>query len=162
MVLIRDYRREDFDTLWQIDQKCFAPGIAYSRIELALFMRRAGSFTLVADRAGGNARPGASSIVGFLVGESNRRGVGHVITIDVLEGSRRSGAGSLLLTVAEGRFRAAGCRGVVLETAVDNTSALAFYERHQYAVTKTIPGYYANGADALVLRKDLAAEGGSA
>jgi len=31
-----------------------------------------------------------------------------------------------------------------------------FYKRHGYSVVKTIPRYYSNGVDALVLQKDLA------
>ena len=42
---IRDYRPQDFDELWQLDQSCFAPGIAYSRFELMRYIRRRGAFT---------------------------------------------------------------------------------------------------------------------
>ena len=38
---------------------------------------------------------------------------------------------------------------------MDNLAALAFYKRHQYFVVKTVPRYYSNGVDALVLEKDL-------
>jgi ribosomal protein S18 acetylase RimI-like enzyme len=36
---------------------------------------------------------------------------------------------------------------------------LLFYKRHGYEVVKTIPRYYSNGVDALVLRKELEAAG---
>lgn len=148
--VLRDFRTEDFEVLWSIDQKCFPPGIAYPRRELAAYIQRRGSFTIVAEAA---ATP--SAIAGFIVAEASRRGVGHIITIDVLPDSRRSGLGSKLLAAAETRLRQAHCQTVVLETAVDNASALAFYKRHQYSVVKTIPRYYSNGVDALVLEKDL-------
>src|SRR5207244_6990912 len=48
-VTIRDFHSRDFETLWRIDQQCFAPGISYSRPELAAYMHAAGSFTLVAE-----------------------------------------------------------------------------------------------------------------
>jgi len=38
---------------------------------------------------------------------------------------------------------------------VDNRAALAFYKTHEYNVVKTIPRYYSDGVDALVLKKDL-------
>jgi ribosomal protein S18 acetylase RimI-like enzyme len=63
--------------------------------------------------------------------------------------------GSKLLTAAEDRLRSQACRNVILETAVDNISALGFYKRHQYAVLKVSPRYYSNGVDALVLGKSL-------
>jgi ribosomal-protein-alanine N-acetyltransferase len=155
---LRDFRKEDFETLWSIDQRCFPPGIAYSKRELGLYIRNRSAFTLVAEM--GFARPqppGETSVVtilGFLVAEA-RRAVGHIITIDVLQGARRSGVGSRLLTEAESRLLAARCDKVYLETAVDNRNALIFYKRHGYFLNNVVPGYYSNGVDALVLQKDL-------
>ncbi len=54
---IRDFQPSDFDALWRIDQDCFPPGISYSRTELKLYMRRRGSFTLVAVDAAPSASP---------------------------------------------------------------------------------------------------------
>jgi ribosomal-protein-alanine N-acetyltransferase len=168
--IIRDFQPADFETLWRIDQDCFPPGISYTRTELKVYMRRRGSFTLVAadaapsattttvpdsGKAGKHSPPIASAnLAGFLVAEADRHS-GHIITIDVIAAARRSGVGSLLLRAAEDRLRSAGCRSVELETAVDNISALSFYKRHAYSVIKTFPRYYSNGVDALVLRKDL-------
>ena len=152
---IRDFQAADFDTLWRIDQDCFPPGISYSRAELKAYMRRRGSFTLLAiNEATANASANGS-VAGFIVAEADNRCSGHIITIDVLSGARRSGVGSLLLQGAEDRLRVARCRTVELETAVDNLSALAFYKRQGYSVIKTFPRYYSNGVDALVLHKDL-------
>lgn len=150
-IALRDFRRQDFNSLWRIDQECFAPGIAYSRLELAAYIRLRGAFTVVAEPAGES--PG--QVLGFIVAQANRRGIGHILTIDVPPGSRRLGVGSKLLATAEERLRAASCRSVVLETAVDNAAALAFYKRHQYSVVKTIPRYYSNGVDAFVLEKEI-------
>lgn len=144
--LIRDAKPEDFETLWRIDQQCFAPEIAYSREELRTYILRRGGFTLVATNR--------DSIGGFLVAQNGT--TGHIITIDVLKADRRAGVGSLLLRSAEERLAASGSRSVGLETAVDNQSALAFYKRHSYNVVRTWPHYYANGVDALVLEKWLA------
>jgi ribosomal protein S18 acetylase RimI-like enzyme len=60
-----------------------------------------------------------------------------------------------LLRAAEGRLWEAGCQSVILETAVDNKTAISFYKGHHYSVIKTLPGYYSNGVDAFVLKKDL-------
>jgi len=162
---LRDFRREDFDTLWRIDQECFPPGISYSQLELAAYIRRWGSFTLVAESAGRNGQrmPGevepSTVTLGFLVAEAGRRGTGHILTIDVLPAARRCGVGSKLLSAAEDRLRAIKCRRVFLETAVDNQAALVFYKKHGYSLTKTIPRYYSNGIDAFVLQKDLLSQG---
>lgn len=142
---IRDFKPEDFETLWYIDQECFPAGIAYSRPELKAYIRHQGAITLIAvdgDRIGG-----------FIVAHGGV--TAHVITIDVIASARRLGVGSLLLRAVEDRLQAAGSRAIGLETAVDNISALAFYKRHGYSVIRTWPRYYPNGVDALVLRKDL-------
>ena len=155
---LRQFRREDFDSLWRIDQECFPPGIAYSRVELAAYIRLRGAFTVVAETHRDNGGPAVASrsrVLGFIVAQANRRGVGHILTIDVPPASRRFGVGSKLLTTAEDRLRAAPCHSVVLEAAVDNSAALAFYKRHHYSVMKMIPRYYSNGVDAFVLEKEL-------
>jgi [ribosomal protein S18]-alanine N-acetyltransferase len=158
---IRGFRRSDFQTLWEIDQKCFARGISYTQFELLTYMRRPRAFTLVAERVPGDdpeawAAADGANTVGFLVAEAGRQ-TGHIITIDVLEGARRSGLGSRLLAAAEERLREQGCRAVVLEAAVDNAAALAFYKKHEYFLVKIEPRYYSNGTDAFVLKKDLLA-----
>jgi ribosomal-protein-alanine N-acetyltransferase len=161
---LRDFRHEEFETLWRIDQQCFAPGISYSRLELATYLQRPGAFALVADKpqVGQTGTLGRSSkiqsqvtTVGFIVAETGSLGTGHIITIDVLPEARGMGIGSQLLRIAEARLRDAGCRSVILETAVDNRVALSFYKRHRYTVLKTLPRYYSNGVDAFVLKKDL-------
>ncbi|HWZ83402.1 MAG TPA: N-acetyltransferase [Terriglobales bacterium] len=157
---IRPFQKADFDTLWRMDQVCFDPQLAYSRPELAIYMRRPGAFTLVAESRGGDAgREGSiqPKILGFIVAET-RRQTGHIITIDVLPETRRTGIGSTLLQSAEDQLRKAGATVVELETAVNNAAAIQFYKRKEYFVEKTVPGYYSNHLDALVMRKDLVAE----
>jgi len=146
-IIIRHYRPADFETLWKIDQACFTQGISYTRRELAFYIARKRGFTLVAELDG--------KIVGFLVVDRNRRRQGHLITIDVLPEARRSGLGSRLMVAAEERLRALRCAAVFLETAVDNAAALAFYKRHGYSIIRTIPRYYLDSIDALMLAKDL-------
>lgn len=150
---VRDCRAEDLNTLWEIDQSCFPPGIAYSRYELRHYIRRPSAFALVAESDAGDQS--GRSILGFVVAESSRREIGHVITIDVRAEAQRHRVGSGLLASAETRLRSSACRWIRLETAVDNMSALAFYKRHGYSVIQTIPHYYSNGVDALLLEKNL-------
>ena len=162
---LREFRREDFDTLWSIDRQCFPPGISYSQPELKAYMRRRGSFTVVAESALPNGAvttrsaqaPAIPSTVtlGFIVAEAGNRGIGHIITIDVVPSARRFGIGSHLLGSAEARLRTAGCHAVILEVAVNNQAALSFYKGHHYDVLKTVPHYYSDGVDAFVLGKRL-------
>ena len=148
--VLRDSRPDDLETLFQVDQQCFAAGIAYSRMELSAYIRRRNSFALVAEREISPEETStrssyAASILGFLVAHSSSRGEGHVITIDVLRAFRRFGIG----------LRIRNCQAIRLETAVDNRTALSFYKRQGYYIHGTIPRYYPNSMDAFVLRKDL-------
>lgn len=165
---IRQAEKSDFEALWRIDQECFDPQLAYSRPEMAFYMRRPGSFTLVAEaEAGqlpgnGGARAGipgfgipGSNILGFIVAETRRRS-GHIITIDVVAGARRAGVGAALLRAAEEQLLRAGARAVALETPVNNATAIRFYKREGYFVEKTVAGYYSNQIDALIMAKELA------
>jgi ribosomal protein S18 acetylase RimI-like enzyme len=173
---IRQFKKADFPTLWQIDQACFEPQLAYSQAELAFYMRRPGSFTLVAEEGaanegdkvkergeGGSAggeRGSAdeiaeSGILGFIVAE-NRHQTGHIITIDVIDRARRTGVGSALLEATEGKLLRAGATSVALETPVNNAAAIRFYKSEGYYVEKTVAGYYSNQMDALVMTKELA------
>ena len=145
---IRDYREQDFQTLWEIDQSCFQHEIAYSQPELRAYLRSPRAFALIATQDG-------DLIAGFIIAVVRGRNVGHVITLDVRAEARRQRVGSILLDHAETRLRSISCRRVRLETAVDNISALTFYKRHSYSVIKTVPHYYSNGVDALLLEKDL-------
>jgi ribosomal protein S18 acetylase RimI-like enzyme len=162
---IRQFEKRDFETLWQIDQACFDLQLAYSRPELAFYMRRPSAFTLVAEKNvnGIPAAPGKAigsksgnehRILGFIVAEK-RRTTGHIITIDVIAEARRIGVGSALLDAAERRLREEGAAGVELETAVNNEAAIRFYKQKGYFVEKTIRGYYSNHLDALVMGKIL-------
>ncbi len=151
---LRQSEASDFRRLWQIDQQCFPPGIAYSQRELAYYMKMPGAFTIVAIRQA-DTRTAKEHIVGFVVGQKLARALGHVVTIDVIAEVRRHGVGTLLMKECESRLAAAGCRAVYLETAVDNAGALRFYKQHGYSVLKTIPRYYMNSLDALMLGKNL-------
>jgi len=128
-----------------MDQQCFPTGISYSKPELKSYIVHRGAITLVAT----DAQDGKTA--GFIVAHGGA--TGHIITIDVSSAKRREGVGSLLLRAVEERLRAAGSVAVGLEAAVDNLSALSFYQGHGYIVVRTWPRYYANGVDALVLIK---------
>lgn len=144
---IRQFEKTDFDTLWRIDQACFDPQLAYSRPELAFYMRRPGSFTLVAEAESG--------ILGFVVAEIRRKS-GHIITIDVIADTRRTGVGSTLLRAAEQQLLRSGAVTVALETPVNNEAAIRFYKQMGYFVEKTVARYYSGQLDALVMTKELA------
>ena len=156
---LRAASAEDFEELWKIDQESFEPGIAYSRGELASYMRRATAFTLVAeterDARAAKVLPKADSIVGFVVGQLLNRGIGHIITIDIRPAAQRLGVGTALLEAAEEQIRTGGGHSIFLEVAVDNEGAIRFYKKRGYSTVRTLPRYYMGEVDGLLMAKRL-------
>jgi len=153
---IRPYRPADFELLWQIDQQCFLPGIAYTQLDLTGFITRRNAITLVADveeRAESAAAP--KRIAGFVVAQPSR-GIGQILTLDVAPQARRMGLATRLMEETEQRLRARGCREIYLETAVSNEAAIRLYHKLGYTILRTLPEYYSSHSlDAFLLGKLL-------
>lgn len=94
MVKLRGYRAGDFETLCEIDTKCFPLGIAYTPAEMRAMLK--GAAALVMENRRGR-------VVAFLIGRKNR-----VMTLDVLPGYQRRGIGRTLMEAWEARLRRAG------------------------------------------------------
>lgn len=149
-IRLRGFEPGDLPALLLLDELCFPPQIAYSGAELQYFVRHPRSTTIVAERD--------QHVAGFCVVDWKQeagRKLGHFITIDVAPELRRIGLGGLLMEAGEGELVSMGCFAVSLEVATNNAGALAFYQRLGYRQVGQIPGYYADGTDALVLRKTL-------
>ena len=136
----------DFEKLYEIDQACYAPAIAYSRGELREYLEWPGADCIVAESG--------TTVVGFCI-TSRRASEGHVITLDVLAPWRRRGVGSMLLAEAERRLAANGVSRVSLETATDNTPAIAFWNKHGYRTKGVLRRYYPTGRDAWSMAKTI-------
>ena len=142
----------DLDALFAIDQECFRPGIAYSRVELRYYLSRPRAVSILAEDDPDGA------IVGFAIAETYlQKGlpVGHIITIDVRSSSRGRGIGRLLMDAIQAQLREAGATHIKLEVAADNDAAQAFYQRFGFAQTGRIPGYYMGKFDAFLMEKRL-------
>jgi ribosomal-protein-alanine N-acetyltransferase len=152
-ILLRAFEAKDIPELLRLDARCFPPLISYTRAELQYFVRHPRSTTTVAELDG--------EIAGFCVVDwklDAGRKIGHFITIDVAPELRRNGLGRRLMEMGEGNLVAMGCVAITLEVATNNEGAQAFYERLGYRQAGWIPGYYADGTNAQVMRKSLSAE----
>lgn len=146
-MILRSYRPSDLDTLYQIDQSCFPPGVSYSRDEIERFIGSRRSQAWIAEEG--------QEIAGFLIAGRERNGTAHIVTIDVAERWRRRAVGTMLMDAAEEWAQVHGLRLVYLETAEDNVAAQAFYTKRRYEKLKKVERYYANGAAAWVMVKWL-------
>ena len=147
---IREYRPEDFEQLFRIDQAAFVPALAYSRVELRYYVTARRSRTLVAEENG--------EVVGFVNARGAQRGWGMVTTLDVAPGRQRQGIGRELLAAIEEWLVGEGVRVVSLETPADESGARQFYEKHGYQLGGRVPGYYHGRLDAFSMVKRLAVE----
>lgn len=143
---IRQYEARDFAAMYKLDQMCFPPGIAYSKWSLQYFLSLPAADCLVAEDG--------KQIVGFILAEKNPP-LAHIITLDVAPGKRRSGLATTLLEEMEKHFRYHEVRSVLLETAVDNESGIAFWEHHGYRTEAVLKRYYLGRVDAYEMRKRL-------
>jgi len=150
---LRTYQPDDFETLYQIDQVCYEPAVAYSRRELRNYLRFPGADCVVAEAEPKNKR-GKPAVAGFCV-TAHEDDWGYIVTIDVLKAYRRLGAGTLLLAEAECRLAASGATEVGLDTAVDNAAAIGFWQKHGYRTLGVRKDYYPGGIDAYAMAKKI-------
>jgi [ribosomal protein S18]-alanine N-acetyltransferase len=149
-VTLRSYEPHDFAALHRLDQSCFPAGISYSKTTLRYFLTLPSAECIV-------ALDGAK-IVGFILTEENPP-LAHIITLDVEEAHRRQGIGSTLLTESEKNLALRGVRSVLLETAIENEAAVAFWKRHGYRIEAVLKRYYLGRLDAYEMRKILPMNG---
>ncbi|MBZ5532533.1 MAG: GNAT family N-acetyltransferase [Acidobacteriia bacterium] len=158
VAILRPYQPQDFTRLLEIDQSCFVEGIAYTEEEIRYFLAMPGASALVAEDAEDAEGPG--QILGFIIADRFRPRrtspyMGRIITIDVLPQAQGSGVGALLMAGAEAQLKQGECDLVCLEVAVDNPRAIRFYKKHGYTVLKTLPRYYLDSIDGLLMVKKL-------
>jgi ribosomal-protein-alanine N-acetyltransferase len=79
----------------------------------------------------------------------------ELLTLAVLPQRHRQGIGRALLAAAAREAAACGAAAMFLEVATRNAPARALYAREGFTEVGRRRRYYADGDDALVLRRDL-------
>jgi ribosomal-protein-alanine N-acetyltransferase len=93
----------------------------------------------------------AGEVVGY-AGLATAGEEADVQTLAVCRSRQRTGVGSALLDALLAEAARRGCRRVFLEVRADNAAAIALYERRGFERVALRRAYYADGADALVMR----------
>jgi len=75
--------------------------------------------------------------------------------IGVASKAQRRGLGSRLLQVLVDRATGSGCDRMLLEVDAHNVAATALYRRLEFVEISRSPDYYREGADAIVMARDL-------
>lgn len=149
----RGYRRGDVEAMVSLDLLCFAEPFRFDSIMMLDFAEADDSIVVLVEN---NRR---TELIGFIILHmegSATTSSGYVVTIDVAKASRRLGVGAALLCRAEKAAHAAGASRVDLHVAVDNASAIRFYEGQHYERIGLAPHFYRQaGLDALVFSKSI-------
>lgn len=104
---------------------------------------------LVAERDG--------TIVGYIVTDSmpnHGRAIGHVKDFAVHPDHRGNGVGTTLLQRTLADFGLRGVHTVKLEVRENNDAAIGLYRQLGFTHRRTVPQYYSNGEDALIMVYD--------
>jgi ribosomal-protein-alanine N-acetyltransferase len=132
----------DAPALAALHAAAFPPAQAWGPDSMALMLAMPGAFGLWRESAG-------------LVLARMAADEAEILTVGVVPDARRRGHGAALLRDAMAAARGRGAGAMFLEVAACNTPALALYARQGFAAVGRRRRYYADGADALVFRRDL-------
>jgi ribosomal-protein-alanine N-acetyltransferase len=128
----------------EIHAACFPPRERWGADAMVLQLGQPGAFGLI-DPAGG-------MLLARLAADE-----AEILTLAVAPPARRQRRASALLATAAARAVTAGARAMFLEVAADNTPARSLYAAAGFVEVGRRRRYYADGSDALVLRRNLTA-----
>jgi ribosomal-protein-alanine N-acetyltransferase len=147
----RQYRQEDLESIFRLDEVCFSEEFRFDRRSMKAFAADSDAVTLIAEDRG--------EVVGFVIAHVKRVNAecrAYIVTLDVAPEQRRRGLARELMAAVEPRAVAAGARRIQLHVFTGNGAAIRFYERLGYKPNRLILGYYgAAGLDAIVYEKEL-------
>lgn len=96
-----------------------------------------------------------NKIIGFAVGFISIPKKGRIFTLGVLENYRNKGVGSNLLEDLIFILKKKGAQEIGLEVRLSNVSAQQFYLKRGFIPIWIEKGYYSDGENALVLKKEI-------
>ena len=97
-----------------------------------------------------SARP-----IGFLIGSQSSSLEARLLLLAVRPELQSRGVGHRLMDEFLRRLRRTGAQEVSLEVRQGNMSAIRFYRQFGFELAGTVPGFYADGESAFVMRRPL-------
>jgi ribosomal-protein-alanine N-acetyltransferase len=140
---VRSAARADLLEVFRIEQSAFPQPWPYGAFEG--FLGQDG-FLVAADESGG--------VVGYVVADTvpnHGQPLGHIKDIAVHPDRRGEGIGATLLQRALEVLRSVDAARVKLEVRAGNEAAIHLYREFGFSHHHTIPRYYDDGEDALVM-----------
>ena len=136
---------QDLEELYAIELECFG-NESFSYLE---YRRLLSSHYSIPIKAVIKKR-----IIGFVIGMhqmSNRSCT--IVTINVKPRFRKKGVGFELMKSLEKGLETLNCREVTLQTRVNNTAALALFDKLGFSKTSRLLNYYPNRTDGFEMKK---------
>ena len=146
---IRRAERADLLAVHRIEQDSFPQPWPFDAFEQ--YLGRPGFLVAV-------TAPPERGVVGYVVADSvpnHGRPLGHIKDIAVQAGYRDQGIGTALLERSLGVLRSQGVASVKLEVRESNDGARSLYREHGFEHRRTVPRYYDDGENALVMVRSL-------
>jgi ribosomal-protein-alanine N-acetyltransferase len=159
-VRVREAERADLLAVFHIEQEAFPQPWPFSAFEKFL----GESAFLVAQVTDAESPREVATIgddgrvVGYVVADvvpNHGDGIGHVKDLAVAEECRGEGVGTRLLSGSLRELAAQGAGSVKLEVRRSNDAARSLYEQFGFEHHGTVPRYYENGEDALVMVREF-------
>lgn len=155
-IQIRPATRADLLDVVRIENASFPQPWPYTAFER--FLDEAGFLVAAPTATTPDTNLTDVAIIGYVVADTvphHGRPIGHIKDIAVHPDHRRRGIATRLLTRALSVLDSSRATRVKLEVRRSNTAAQAIYARFGFDTHHTVPRYYADGEDALVLMRQL-------
>lgn len=151
-VTIAAARPDDVEAILSLEESAFPPGERWNRPSWAGELEGDAMHTLIAWRQDGF---GPADVLGVLA----IRLLGDQADLDrlmVAPAARRRGIGQTLLAAGLDAAAQSGAAEMILDVRTDNPAAIALYEGASFDTLSTRAGYYGPGADAKIMKRNLA------
>jgi ribosomal-protein-alanine N-acetyltransferase len=147
--VVRPVRQRDLDRIEKIEAASFGDD-AYERNLFAEYTHICGGLFLVASWG--------TKVIGYSITGLPARWAGQraeLVSVAIDPAYLGKGAAAALMDSTLRRLRRRGVGRLTLTVKVSNLRARGFYEKYGFRRVRRVPGYYEDGADGLLLAKDL-------
>lgn len=144
-IRLRRFSPSDLDRIMEIEQASFTTD-AYTRSRFESLYKRHPDGFIVAELS--------RKIIGYIIAYISD-GLGDFDSMAVDPRYRHLGVGKRLVHFMIDNFRRQGIREASLEVRTTNISAISFYHRLGFRITKVIKGFYRGGGDACQMRRSI-------
>ena len=143
-MLVRKFKPNDLKRVYEIESMSFNQSYGIKMFQQLYEM---GVGFLVAEEDG--------YVIGYVLFWIKYENYGHIISIAVDKNYRRLKAGTKLLLRAISVLSLLNLDTIYLEVNENNTGAVEFYKTFNFKIDRVVPGYYEDGAGAILMYMHL-------